>query len=241
MADSKERDVASDLLIREVDEDLRRDEYAKLWKKYGIFLIAAAVLLVLGVAGYQGWRSWRNSRAEADSVAFAAASALIEANRTDDAAAALARLATDGHTGFTVVAGFDRAALLTHEGKVAEAEAAYDQIAAGDAPKELRELATIKHALVALGGNEDLASIRPRVEAIAVAGDPWYYAASEVLAVIALKTGDRARATTLFKQLADDRQAPQGVRTRASEMLAALGQAAPSPSPAPSAPAKTPG
>ena len=37
-------------LFKEIDEDLRQERFAKLWKKYGPYIISAAVALVL-VAG----------------------------------------------------------------------------------------------------------------------------------------------------------------------------------------------
>lgn len=51
----------SDTLIREVDEDLRRDRLARLWKKYGSLLVGGVILLVLVVAGTEGWRSYQRS------------------------------------------------------------------------------------------------------------------------------------------------------------------------------------
>ena len=40
-------------IFREIEEDLQRDRYKKLWEKYGNLVIAAAVVLVLGTAGWQ--------------------------------------------------------------------------------------------------------------------------------------------------------------------------------------------
>jgi hypothetical protein len=59
---------------------------------------------------------------------------------------------------------------------------------------------------------------------LAVSGNPWYYQGTELMALFAHKKGDDKHAIDLFKQLADDAQAPQGIRARAAEMLAALGQ-----------------
>ena len=43
----------NDTLLREVDEELRRERLEKLWDRYGIYVVLAAALLVLGVAGSQ--------------------------------------------------------------------------------------------------------------------------------------------------------------------------------------------
>ena len=38
-------------IFREIDEELRRDNFAKLWERYGQYLIGLAVLIVLITAG----------------------------------------------------------------------------------------------------------------------------------------------------------------------------------------------
>ena len=43
-------------IFQEVDEEVRREQLKKLWERYGIFLIAACVLLVVAVGG---WRDLR--------------------------------------------------------------------------------------------------------------------------------------------------------------------------------------
>ncbi|MCH7664263.1 MAG: hypothetical protein IH859_10405 [Chloroflexi bacterium] len=40
-------DQTQDSFLREIEEELRQERYAKLWKKYGNYLIAAALAFVL--------------------------------------------------------------------------------------------------------------------------------------------------------------------------------------------------
>ena len=47
-----------DGIFREIDEELRQENFAKLWKKYGNLIIAGAIVLVVAVGGYQGWRNY---------------------------------------------------------------------------------------------------------------------------------------------------------------------------------------
>ncbi len=57
--------MSNDTLIREVDEELRRDRMRKLWRQGGPWVIAAAVAVVLVVAGYEGWTWWQKTQAAA--------------------------------------------------------------------------------------------------------------------------------------------------------------------------------
>jgi hypothetical protein len=84
--------------IQEVDEDLRRDQYKRLWDRYGKYAVAAVVVLVLGVAGTVGWRDWQKSRRAEETRKLIDA---IELSGTDpklgpDALGSLARAAGAG-------------------------------------------------------------------------------------------------------------------------------------------------
>ncbi len=42
-------------IFREVDEDLRREQFKRLWDRFGTYVIGLAVLIVVVTAGYRGW------------------------------------------------------------------------------------------------------------------------------------------------------------------------------------------
>ncbi|MEE8534520.1 MAG: hypothetical protein V3S45_00650, partial [Kiloniellales bacterium] len=54
--------------------------------------------------------------------------------------------------------------------------------------------------------------------------NPWRHSAREISAVLAFRSGDREKAVELFTGLAKDASAPEGIRARAGEMLAAIGR-----------------
>ncbi len=41
-------------IFSEVDEEVRRERLKQLWDRYGIFLIALAVLIVAGIGAWRG-------------------------------------------------------------------------------------------------------------------------------------------------------------------------------------------
>ncbi len=43
-------------IFNEVDEELRREQLKKLWERYGILIIALAVLFVAAVGGWRGYQ-----------------------------------------------------------------------------------------------------------------------------------------------------------------------------------------
>jgi hypothetical protein len=216
-----DQDSAGDLLIQEVDEDLRRDQYHRLWKLYGKYAIAAVVAVVAFVAGYQGWQEWQGRVRQKEAAQFQVAQDLAEQGKSAESLEALAKLAADGHTGFAMAASMRRAEILTTQGDVAAAAAAYEQIANASGPALYRDLAVLKQALLTLD-SADPAKLESRVAPLSAVANPWHFSATEILALLAQKKGDAQRAAELYKQLADDLQAPPGIRARAAEMLAVL-------------------
>lgn len=219
-----DQDRASDLLIQEVDEDLRREQYEKLWKQYGNWIIAAALAVVLIVAGYQGYQGWDKNQRNKEALAFEAARSLAATGKTQEASDAFAKLAADGHAGVAVESQMIRAQLLQQSGDNAGAVAAYEALAKSSAPSVYRDLAVVKAALLTID-NGDASPYEPRLAQIANASNPWHSLATETLAMQAIKKGDLAKATDFYKKLSDDATTPEGMRGRATEMLAALAQA----------------
>ena len=76
-------------IFREVDEDLRREQYKRLWDRFGGYVIGLAVLIVVAVGGYKAWEWWENSRAAASGDRFLAALMLSEEGKHEEAIAAL--------------------------------------------------------------------------------------------------------------------------------------------------------
>ena len=59
-----------DMLAREVDEELRREQLLRLWDQYGTYVIAAVAVLIIGVGGYASGpvvlAAWRRARTGLD-------------------------------------------------------------------------------------------------------------------------------------------------------------------------------
>lgn len=214
----------TDTLLHEIDEELRHERYAKLWKRYGNHVIGAALALVIGVAGYQGWRAYDLSNRRAAGERLAEALRLAAAERVADAEPILAKLAAEGWADYPMLARFQQAALLAQKGDVARAVAAYRALAEDTGIGPIyRDLALV------VGAYHELASAAPkelgaRVARLTADNNPWRHSAREITALLALRQGERAQARELFETLAADPAAPQGVRARASELLAGLGK-----------------
>lgn len=214
-------EVLSDI-FREIDEDLRKENLAKLWARYGRWVIVAAVLVVVATGVGVGWRQYRQQQSAAQGTQFAAALDLVRAGKDKDAADAFAALAQHAGGGHAMLARLEEAALKARSGDTAGALAIYGQLA-GDASLDAvyRNAATLLAARTELDQGDAAGAIR-RLKPLTAGPSPWRPFAVELTAFAELKAGDSAAARKNFQQLADDPNAPAGARQRAAQMIAAL-------------------
>ena len=99
-------------IFQEVDEEVRREKLKKLWQRYGNFIIAACLLVVVAVGAWRGYEWWETKKAAENGAAFEQAVTLAESGKQQEAEAAFAKLATDGSAGYRVLARLREAAEL---------------------------------------------------------------------------------------------------------------------------------
>ena len=138
------------------------------------------------------------------------------------AAAAFGDLADSTGSGYGTLARLQQAAALAGE-SAAAAVALYDRIAAdGGEAAVFRDLARLRAAMLLMdsAGPDDL---YPRLDALTGNDNPWRFVAREMRALVDVQAGKAAEARQAYEDLVDDAEAPEGVRTRAAEMLTVLG------------------
>jgi len=210
-------------IFREIDEELRRDNLLKLWKRYGRYVIVAVVAALVIAGGVVAWRNHQATERQALSVRYSAALNLLREGKNADAAKMFATIAAEGGS-FGHLADFEAADLAAKSGDRKGAVAIYDRLAAaGDVEPELRDIATLLSVMNALPDGDPQAAI-DRLKPLTDTASPWHPTALELTAAADLKAGNQAAALAIFKQLADDPAAPEGVRSRAAEMAAAFKQ-----------------
>jgi hypothetical protein len=209
-------------IFREVDEELSRDRALAAWRKHGKYVIAFAVAMILGVAGFTGWQDYRERQRQAEGRAYVQAIDLVVKDDTKAATAAMASVAAKGG-GYRILALLEEASLKVKAGDRAGALAIYEQLAAdGDAGRPFRDLASILSVTVALDKG-DPAVLKNRLEPLAAPGGPFRPSALELQGLLALRQGDFKAAKQSFRTLSDDAAAPTGLRQRATQILAWIG------------------
>lgn len=220
--------MADDSFIREVNEEIRKEQAKAVWDRFGPILIGGAILVILATSAYVGYRHWDESRANRSGDAFSQALTLANEGKQDEALAALSEIQKDGYGAYPVLARLRAATFKADSGDMAAAVTELDAVSADSAiPQGLRDMAKLRAALL-LVDTASYADVSTRVEALAVDGNALRHSAREALGLAAWKEGKSADALKLFDQIVDDEQAPQNIRQRAtlmSELIRGSGDA----------------
>lgn len=209
----------ADSFIDEVTEEVKRDRLFATLRKWGW----VGVLIVLLIVGGTAYREWRIASEEARAQTFG--DGILTALEGEDAAARIAALAQieAPTSGGAAVLALLTAAEQADADNDAEAVTRLQAVADNaEIPAIYRQIASYK----ALTRGASVLSVEERrtgLEALAVPGQPLRLLAEEQLALIEIETGARDAALTRLQALADDSEATQGLRRRASQLIVALG------------------
>ncbi|HET7708360.1 MAG TPA: tetratricopeptide repeat protein [Sphingomicrobium sp.] len=209
--------------LREVDENLRRDQMSDFAKRYGGWIIAGVVLFLAAIGGWLYWQDRQVKQAQQESETLAAIYADIAAQNVGNVPQRLKPLEESSNAIVSATARLAQAAVALERNDRPAALAKYRDVAADDGlPPAYRDLATIRATAL------EFDSLKPeqvieRLAPLTKAGEPWFGSAGELTAMAYLKQGQKAKAGKLFADIAADSQVPPTIRTRAVQLAGTLG------------------
>ena len=204
-------------IFREVEEEVRREHYAELWKKYGDYVIAGAALLIIAAAGIQLWRIHEQQEQGKASATYAIASQMLDGGAAGSAALTFDKLAQTAPGGYAQLALLQKANALYAAGNTAQAVETYKQVAAKGDPL-LAPVARIRAAWATVDSapRSDIDTLlKPPLDQTS----PWRPIAREIVAYDDYRNGATAKALSEFQAISKDKDAPAAVRRR-SEVMA---------------------
>lgn len=214
--------MQSDGFIREVDEELQRERVARLWHRYGTIVVGVAVIVIAATAGKVGWEAWQDRQLTRQAAAFAVAETTFRTS-PPDAADQFAALADELDGNAAAVARLREAQARLAAGEEDAAVSSLDEVGGADGIdailRDVAAMAAAQHRFDAT----NLAELRASLDLQGADDSAFRYSTRELLALAALDAGDRDQSLDLLRELANDGMAPEPIRQRAGELLAALG------------------
>lgn len=213
----------NETFLREVDENLRRDQLRDFGKRYGGWVAAAVVLFLIASGGFIWWQQHKVVRSQHQVEQIAEIFKNIGAGDTTNAPRQLDDLSDSGSKAVRATAMFTRAAVALQQNDVKLATAKYREIA-GDSslPQPYRDAALLRQTAIEFDSLQPQEVIS-RLQPLAKPGSPWFGTAGEMTALALIKQGQSAQAAQLFATLAKDRTVPDAIRARSVQIASSLG------------------
>ena len=214
---------SDEAFLREVDEELRRDQLAGFWTRWGRWVVGGIVAALAVFAGVLYWQHYQEVAAGVEGEKLQAAYDSLGAGKFADAQAALTPIAQSDRRGYRALAIFSLADIALQKNDLKGAAALFAKVAGDTAqPDAFRNLALVRQT------SAEYDALKPqvvidRLRPLAVPGNPWFGSAGEMVAVADLRTGRRDLAGALYGQIARDDGVPQSIRQRAVQMAGLLG------------------
>ncbi|MEQ1651530.1 MAG: tetratricopeptide repeat protein, partial [Hyphomicrobium sp.] len=214
-----------DSLLREVDEELRREQMQKIWERYNGLILGTAALIIAGVGGYKFLESRRIAASEAAGAEFTAALQLGENNKADEATKAFEKIAASGPAGYASLAKLHIAGAHAKAGRTPEALTAYQSIINDSASDGLlRNFAQLQVATLKVGDG-DFTEQQNRLKPLAGDDSAFKTTARELLGLSAFKAGKLDEARKYYEPLLIDPKASRAIQERVKIVMAEIARA----------------
>jgi hypothetical protein len=213
----------NEAFLREVDDELRRDQAMHLWRRWGRIAIGA---IVIGLIALAAWLFWRNQQHEARGVEGEQMAQAVQKLGTGDNAGAtqiLEPLTKSKSEGYRASAQLALAAVAQGKGDDADAAKRFAAVAADTSlPQPFRDLALIRQTAAEYDKLQPKVVI-DRLRPLAVPGNAFFGSAGEMSAIAYMRLGQPKVAGTMFAAMAGDPGVPDSTRSRAVQLAAANG------------------
>ena len=215
-------------IFHEIDEDLRRERFSRIWSRYGIYIIGFAVLIVVGVGAWRGYEWWQLKEQQASGAKFESGLELGTEGKNAEAEAAFAALEKDGTNGYRILSRFRSAVELAKTDRAAAIKD-YDALALDAGVGHLmRDVAKVRAALL-LVDTAPLADIEARMNPLNTLDGAFRHSAREIIGLSQYKAGNFKDAVATFDAIMNDSQTPPGLRRRAELMRGLASGSIPAP------------
>jgi hypothetical protein len=215
--------VDNESFYREVDEELRRDQMKTYWERFGKLVIAGIVLLLAAIGGFIWWQNQKEVKAGEQSETLVSAFDDVAAGRRNAALPKFDALIQSGSDGHRAAALLTKANIAVERKDLKGAASIYKQVADDSGlAQPYRDLALVRMTAVEFDTLPPQAVV-DRLKGLAVAGNPWFGSAGEMVALSHLRLNRPQQAAGIFAAMAKDKKLPDTLRSRATQMAGSLG------------------
>ena len=201
-------------IFREVDEDIRKERYINLFRKYGVYVIAIIVIIVGTLAGIQFYSGYQVNKNE---MLFAKYINIIE-NNSDDT---LEKLSDSGNTSNLFLNGMyllKRSDLLVASGQIDQATLLLSEAIENNALNKIHNDVAIYKLLMINIETLSIEEIKSYQNKLISEVDAFYLT-EELIAIKFLIEDQKEDAITKFSELSTNNSVPIEIKNRSAVFI----------------------
>ena len=201
-------------IFREVDEDIRKERYINLFRKYGVYVIAIIVIIVGTLAGIQFYSGYQVNKNE---MLFAEYINIIE-NNSDDT---IEKLSDSGETSNIFLNGMyllKRSDLLVASGQIAQATLLLSEAIENNALNKIHNDVAIYKLLMINIETLSIEEIKSYQNKLISEVDAFYLT-EELIAIKFLIEGQKEDAIKKFSELSTNNSVPIEIKNRSAVFI----------------------
>lgn len=207
----------SEEFIREVDEELQEEKYAKIWRKIGPYVISLAIGIVLFTSGVVFWNNYTEDKKQKLGDDFTAAVELIKEEDFDTALIALERITDKASDGYVTIAKMKKASILIQKKQIMEGLEIYEDLEKTAFDQSFKDMSTILFVLNAID-HKPSDILLDKIERL-TENSSWKYSALELKGFILLNDKKFAESKKTFNTIIEMGNAPTTLASRARDMV----------------------
>ncbi|MBH43367.1 MAG: hypothetical protein CMP25_01075 [Rickettsiales bacterium] len=207
----------SEEFIREVDEELQEEKYAKIWKKIGPYVISLAIGIVLFTSGVVFWNKYTENKKQKLGDDFTAAVELIKEEDYDTALIALERITDKASDGYVTMAKMKKASILIKKKQILEGLRIYEDLERTAFDQSFKDMSTILFVLNAID-HKSSELLLSKIERLTT-NSSWKFSALELKGFILFKDKNFSESKRTFNTIIKMGNAPVTLASRARDMV----------------------
>ncbi len=218
-----------DSFVDSIEEEIRNENWQRLWNKYGKLITYASCVIIAGVGIYGMWQKQDLSDREAISSRYTLVQSAIMSGNQNAALSQIRELSNVSKKDYATLSKFEYAAILREKGQkeaLSEYKAIFEDKSVTEMFKDLAYIFYVNSSIDLLSAKDLGLVIDGFIKDLKekYIGKTWDLFAKETLAFCYMKQGDNDLAKTALESLAKTTGITEGMAERAKMLLHSIGE-----------------
>lgn len=213
--------IEEDVVLREIVEDVKDEQFRRWLNKSGIFVIIGVALILTITISFEGLKNWQLKKHQQVSDAYSAALSFQNNGRLDESLEIYNQLASKSFGIYVDLSKLQIASIYMEQNKTDEATTVLELLSKQGNVAQIREIAALKLAAYKLDSNAPKEEIISILEPLTVEQNSSAVA-HELLAMMHVRDNDVTKALAEYEKIKYSSIASDSMKSRAQDMMNVL-------------------